>query len=298
MITFKNVTKIFGNGNPALEEVSFHVNKGDFVLLFGHSGAGKTTIARLLMKEYDPTSGEIEFDGQPLSNLKRSKLHLHRRDLGIVFQDYKLVPDLTIAENIALALQIASKPASEIKSRVNDLLQLVQLPDKAELFPSQLSGGEIQRVSIARALANAPKMLFADEPTGNLDKETGRHIVQILKKINELGTTIIMSTHEEFDFSGHPHQIFKLEKGRLIYPESSMTPEPTADETGEEVAGETEMPPEENPEKNQNNGKIPHQSGSSDSARTVRDDSADVETVSAESNSNKKTKTKKTTKKK
>lgn len=215
IITFDHVTTNYGVGEDTLSDVSFSIEPGEFIVISGKSGAGKTTLARLLMREITPVSGTIEFDGEQIADIKKSKLHFHRRNIGVVYQDYKLLPELTVSENIALALHIAGKDKQEIENRISDLLQLVQLPDKGNLFPSQLSGGEIQRVAIARALANGPRLLFADEPTGNLDRETGKHIVQILKKINSLGTTVLMSSHEEFDFSDHPHRVFQLEKGKL-----------------------------------------------------------------------------------
>lgn len=220
IITFDHVTINYGVGENALVDVNFSVEPGEFIVISGKSGAGKTTLARLIMKEVTPVSGTVEFNGEPLSEIKKSKLHLHRRHIGVVYQDYKLLQELTVSENIALALHIAGKENQEIESRIADLLQLIQLPDKGGFFPSQLSGGEIQRVAIARALANGPELLFADEPTGNLDRETGKHIVQILKKINSLGTTILMSSHEEFDFSDHPHRVFNLEKGKLTITEN------------------------------------------------------------------------------
>jgi cell division transport system ATP-binding protein len=215
IIAFDQVSKVYPT-HTALSEVTFDVDPGEFVLITGKSGAGKTSLAKLLIKEITPSSGTIMFEDKDLAKIKRNKLHLHRRKIGVIYQDYRLLPDLTVSENIALALRIVGKKAPEIEQRITDLLQLVQLTEKTNVFPSQLSGGEIQRVTIARSLANAPIVLFADEPTGNLDRETGQHIVQILKKINQLGTTVLMSTHEQFDFSDHPHQHLHLDKGTVV----------------------------------------------------------------------------------
>lgn len=216
MITFSSVTKRFGNGATALENISFHVNKGEFLFLTGPSGSGKTTLMKLLTKEYAPTSGEVVFDGKPLNKIKGSQIHHHRRNIGVVFQDYKLLPELNVWENIALALQIVGKSQKEIEERVTDLLDLVQLTDRAFHFPAQLSGGEAQRVSIARALATAPGVLLADEPTGNLDPQTTSMIARLFDKIHQLGTTIFFATHDVSVLSALPHRRLYLEKGKLI----------------------------------------------------------------------------------
>ncbi|MBD3279756.1 MAG: ATP-binding cassette domain-containing protein [Candidatus Pacebacteria bacterium] len=194
MITFKTVTKEFGNGTVAVKDVSFLIEPGELTLITGPSGSGKTTLMKLLIKEHQPSAGEIFFKDQSLTSYRQlAKL---RREIGVVFQDYKLLDELNVWENIALPLQIMGQKQSEIESRVTDLLQLVELADHALVFPSQLSGGEAQRVSIARALATAPKVIFADEPTGNLDPQTSNHIIKLLKKINELGTTVLLATHD------------------------------------------------------------------------------------------------------
>ena len=196
MIVFKSVYKTFDPDESGVKDISFHVKPGELVMVTGHSGSGKTTLMRLLTKEYTPNKGDIEFDGENLSKIKRSRLHEHRRKIGVVFQDYRLVPEMNVWENIALPLSILGKTQDEIEERVTDLLNLVQLTQKAHLFPSQLSGGEAQRISIARALAIAPSVIFADEPTGNLDQDTSLSIAQLLKQINELGTTFIFATHD------------------------------------------------------------------------------------------------------
>ena len=219
MITFSDVTKIFFNGQHGLEKVSFSINPGELILITGHTGSGKTTLMRLLTKEYEPTSGEIIFEDTPLSKIKSSKVHHLRRRIGVVFQDYRLLPEFNTWENIALPLSIIGKKDAEIEQRVSDLLKLIHLEDKADLFPSELSGGEAQRVSIARALAVAPPVLFADEPTGNLDPETTKSIVKLIKKINEMGTTVLLTTHDvvvfkELEKDSVRHIV--LENGRLV----------------------------------------------------------------------------------
>lgn len=196
MLKFIRVTKKYNEDKPALDNVTFDVDSGELVLITGPSGSGKTTILKLLTKEQDPTEGEIYFKEENINTLKRSKIPFHRRKIGAVFQDYKLLPELNIWENIALALSILGHPDHEIEEKVTDLLKLVDLTDKAYLFPHQLSGGEAQRISIARALSTAPELIFADEPTGNLDEANSRIVARLLKKINDLGTTVIVTTHD------------------------------------------------------------------------------------------------------
>ncbi len=196
MIVFRNATKQFSNESYGIKDVSFEVPVGGFLFVTGKSGSGKTTLMKLLTREYSLTAGEITVDDVQLSQLKKSKVYQHRRNIGIVYQDYLLLPDLNVWENIALPLSVHGRSSDDIESRVTDLLKLVKLTDKAFSFPSELSGGEAQRISIARALATGPKIIFADEPTGNLDAENTRHIAALLKKIHELGTTVICATHD------------------------------------------------------------------------------------------------------
>jgi len=203
IVRFDTVSKQFSPESFALQDVSFEVEPGELLFITGPSGSGKTTIMRLLTREYTPTQGEIFFRDDPISTFRQSNVHVHRRRIGVVFQDYRLIPDMNVWENIALPLYVAGGKEVEIERRVSDLLNLVKLADKAELFPSQLSGGEAQRVSIARALANAPEVLFADEPTGNLDTENARHIAKLLRKINELGTTVFVATHDSEILADH-----------------------------------------------------------------------------------------------
>ena len=196
MIKFQKVTQRFSDGTEAFSELTFSVDDGELVLITGPSGSGKTTIMNLLLNEYQPVVGEIIFDDEPLSKIKRSRLPQHRRKIGVVFQDYKLIEELNVWENIALPLYIQREKQADIEDRVTDLLKLVGLVDKALIFPKQLSGGEAQRISIARALATGPSLIFADEPTGNLDTKTADHIINLLSKINQLGTTVIIATHD------------------------------------------------------------------------------------------------------
>lgn len=216
MIEFQQVTKIFGNGTVALDDVSFLIEEGEIALIQGHSGAGKTTLLRLMIKEFDPTTGKIIIEGDDLGRIPPKKTHLLRRKIGAIFQDFKLLTDRTVGENIALALDILNLKPKLIDSRIAELLHLTGMEGKENLFPLQLSGGELQRVAIARALAPQPNIIFADEPTGNLDEDTGWQIVQLLKDINEQGTTVVIATHNTNILKELDDRIIELEKGKLI----------------------------------------------------------------------------------
>ena len=205
MIKFTSVSKYFPPDSYAVNDISFDIDDGELVLLTGPSGSGKTTIMKLLTREHLATSGDIFFADKNINEIKQSQIHEHKRKIGVIFQDYKLLPELNIWENIALPLSIIGKKQEEIEQRVTDLLTLISLTDKAFLFPKQLSGGEAQRISIARALSTGPTIIFADEPTGNLDRETALEIGKLLQKINSFGTTIILATHD--------HDIMELFKG-------------------------------------------------------------------------------------
>src|SRR3989339_1417545 len=196
MIVFDEVTKVFGNGTKALDNVSFAIGAGELVILEGDSGAGKTTLVRTMLKEFPITRGKIIIDGDDIAKISTRNLPLLRRKIGVVFQDFKILYDRTVSENIELALDILGLSDKIAAERSKELLALTGLTDKAQDFPVQLSGGQLQRVIIARALAGSPKILFADEPTGNLDAKTGWSIVELLKDINEQGTTVIMATHD------------------------------------------------------------------------------------------------------
>lgn len=215
MIIFDKVTKKFGN-IIAVEELSFSIDKGEFVFLTGHSGAGKTTVIKLLSGEYLPSSGEVEINGEKLSSVARRKLYLWRRKVGVVFQDYKLLEDKTVFENVALPLQIRKTPQAEIGEKVQKMLELVGLTERRHLFPAQLAGGELQRVSLARAVIAAPEILLADEPTGNLDPTTAGEMLKLFREINERGTTVLVATHNTEIVDSFKTRVIELEKGKLV----------------------------------------------------------------------------------
>ena len=217
IVRYINVTKQFTPESYGVLDVSFEIEPGELVVITGHTGSGKTTLMKLLTREYTVSEGQLFFKDTPVHELKSNKVHLHRRQIGVVYQDYRLIKELTVWENVALPLYIAGKKEEEIEQRTTDLLNLIKLEHLAYQFPSQLSGGEAQRVSIARSLALAPELIFADEPTGNLDSDTSKTIAQLLAKINELGTTVLLSTHDLtlLDvFTNERH--IQLEKGAII----------------------------------------------------------------------------------
>ena len=214
MIRFDQVSKTYPAGNTVLSNIKFHIRPGEFVVITGHSGAGKTTLARLLIKDIEPTEGSIFIDGDDLSNLKNRDLPSLRKKVAVIFQDYKIIPDKTIAENINLALNIIGLPKDEIESRIEHLLNLVEIEDKKDLFPVQLSGGELQRAAIARALALDPQIIFADEPTGNLDDQTAQQILSLLQKINQNNTTVLVATHN-LEFAHKADRHIKINKGKI-----------------------------------------------------------------------------------
>ena len=221
MIEFENVTKHFSDRDRSVDNISFKINAGEFVSVIGHSGAGKTTIIRLLLGEIRPTAGNIWFHSFDVDAMKSSDRQAYRRRIGTVFQDFKLLPNKTAFENIAFAMEVAGKTTDEILSDVPYALELVGLGHKSQSFPHELSGGEKQRLAIARAIINQPELLIADEPTGNLDPKASTEIIAILKKINDLGTTIILTTHNKSIVDGLHKRVITLENGRIISDEAN-----------------------------------------------------------------------------
>jgi len=215
MIKFKNVTKKFGD-IVALDKVDFKVSPGEFLFIIGPSGSGKTTIVRLILRQILPTSGSIKVNGINLSKLPRAKIPQLRQNIGVVFQDFKLLPDRTVSENVSLALEVLDRDEKEIAKEVENVLDLVGLADRADLFPAQLAGGELQRTCLARAVVGKPKIVLADEPTGNLDLATGWQITKLLKEIHKLGKTVIMATHNFEIVNSLEARVIELDKGRVV----------------------------------------------------------------------------------
>jgi cell division transport system ATP-binding protein len=216
MIVFENVTKVYEPDVVALRDVSFHIEKGDFVFIVGASGSGKSTLIRLLLKEMEPTSGRIMVGGRDLTRLKASKVPLLRRNIGCVFQDFKLLPNRTAGENVAYALKVQGESKASIRKKVPEVLAMVGLSHKTNSLPDELSGGEQQRVSIARAFVNHPPLLVCDEPTGNLDPDTSVGIMQLLYRINRSGTTVLMVTHDRDMVDKMRKRVIALEQGTLV----------------------------------------------------------------------------------
>ncbi|MGQ9824419.1 MAG: cell division ATP-binding protein FtsE [Desulfotomaculales bacterium] len=221
MLKMYSVMKTYPNGVVALSNVNLHVRKGDFLFLVGPSGAGKTTLARLIFREEVPTRGQIIFNGKNITRLRPREIPFHRRKIGMIFQDFRLLPQKNVYENVAFALEVTGTPAKEIKNRVPEVLRLVGLADKQKMFPHQLSGGEQQRVCVARALVNNPLLIIADEPTGNLDPDTSWELMRLFRKINEQGTTIIMATHAWDIVNAMKKRVVALSGGQIVRDEES-----------------------------------------------------------------------------
>lgn len=216
LIKFRNVTMQYPNGTKAIEDVSLQIDKGEFVFVVGASGAGKSTFLKLIMREEKATSGHIEVNGYNLNKLKHRRIPEYRRSIGMVFQDFKLIPTMNVYDNVAFALRVTDVSTRDIKRRVPYVLNLVGLSHKMKSMPEELSGGEQQRVALARALVNNPQLLIADEPTGNVDPEMSLEIVELLTEINRCGTTIIMVTHEHDLVHKFNKRVITIDKGEVI----------------------------------------------------------------------------------
>jgi cell division transport system ATP-binding protein len=216
VIRFENVSKTYKNGSPALKDISLDIEKGEFVFLVGASGSGKTTFLRLLLREELPDKGRILEAGRDLTELSKFRVPFLRRNIGCVFQDFRLLPNKTVFENVAFALEVIGRPRSTVESQVPLILDLVGLTDKAKSLPGELSGGEQQRVAVARAFVNRPLILLADEPTGNLDPSNSESIMALLERINRTGTTVVMATHDKALVDRMRRRVIELDKGEMI----------------------------------------------------------------------------------
>lgn len=216
MILFQNVTKTYKGHEPAVNNVSCDIGRGEFVFVVGPSGSGKSTFLRLMTRQETPEVGSIHISGQDVLGLSRWRIPALRREIGCVFQDYKLLPNKTVKQNVEVALEVIGSSRSRIRSQVPAILDLVGLAHKMRSYPDELSGGEQQRVSIARAFVNKPKILLADEPTGNLDPNTSQGIMQLLSRINQIGTTVVMATHDHSIVDQMQNRVLELERGRLV----------------------------------------------------------------------------------
>ena len=216
MIRFENVSKTYKNGTPALKDISLDIAKGEFVFLVGASGSGKTTFLRLLLREELPDRGRILEAGRDISELSKWRVPYLRRNIGCVFQDFRLLPNKSVFENVAFALEVIGRPRSTIESQVPQILELVGLSDKAKNLPNELSGGEQQRVAVARAFVNRPLILLADEPTGNLDPTNSESIMALLERINRTGTTVVMATHDKALVDRMRRRVIELDHGEMI----------------------------------------------------------------------------------
>ena len=216
MIKLTGVSKIYSADSIALRDINLHIKPGDFVSIVGQSGTGKTTLAKLLIAEEKPTRGTIEIGGWDITNIGQNEIPYLRRQIGVIFQDFKLLPKKTVFENVAFALEVSGEQSNRIKEVVPQLLEIVGLSSKAHRYPWQISGGEQQRVVIARSLAHRPKIILADEPTGNLDSLNTMEIIEILKKINEFGTTVLMATHNREIVNSLRRRVITLRNGEIV----------------------------------------------------------------------------------
>jgi cell division transport system ATP-binding protein len=216
LISFRNVSKVYNNKVTALSNINMEIDRGEFVFLVGPSGAGKSTLIKMLLKEVEPTAGSIEINDFDLVNMKKGEVPYYRRKIGVVFQDFRLIPTLNVYENVAFAMRVIEAPKKIIRKRVPMVLSLTGLSSKFKAFPNELSGGEQQRVSLARAIVNNPSILICDEPTGNLDPDTAEGIMEILNDINHAGTTVVMATHARDIVDRMQKRVIALEKGMIV----------------------------------------------------------------------------------
>ncbi len=216
MIVFEHVSKVYPGGNTALKDVSLHINKGDFVFVLGHSGAGKSTFLKLILREEKPTGGRIFVNGKDLGRLKEREVPYLRRNMGVVFQDFRLIPSLTAYENVAFAMRVTDISEKKIASRVPYVFNLVGLSGKMDKFPDELSGGEQQRVALARALVHSPQLIIADEPTGNIDPEMSVEMMELLAAINSVGVTVVVVTHEHELARRFDKRIITIDHGEVV----------------------------------------------------------------------------------
>jgi len=240
VIEFRGVSKRYSGGDTGLDQATFSIERGEFVFLVGSTGSGKSTVMRLLIKELEPTGGTIRVAGHDLSQIKRKRIAYYRRNIGVVFQDFKLLPSRTVYDNVAYALQVTGGTRREIRDKVPDILRLTGLSTKLHNYPDQLSGGEQQRVSIARAFVNHPPLLLADEPTGNLDPETSVDIMRLLYRINRTGTTVLIASHDQAMVDKMRRRVLELSQGRIVRDEATGLY--TRDETTREFARRLRAP--------------------------------------------------------
>jgi cell division transport system ATP-binding protein len=249
VVEFDDVTKVYDGGSVGLERVSMRIGRGDFVFLVGPTGCGKSTCMRLLMKEIEPSEGRISIAGRDINEIPRKRVPYLRRNIGVVFQDYKLLPNRTVYANVAYALEVIGEPRESIRRKVPDILRLVGLSTKLHNYPDELSGGEQQRVSIARAFVNHPPLLLCDEPTGNLDPETSIGIMQLIYRINRTGTTVLVATHDREMVDKMRRRVIELSEGRIIRDQVSglYRPDESTKEFAIRLRGELGIGDEGNP---------------------------------------------------
>ena len=221
VLEFRGVSKVYEGGDVALDQATFAVDRGEFVFLVGHTGSGKSTVMRLLIRELEPSAGGIRVAGRDLAEIGRRKVPYYRRNIGVVWQDFKLLPNRTVYDNVAYALQVTGGSRRQIRDKVPDILRLTGLATKLHNYPDQLSGGEQQRMSIARAFVNHPPLLLCDEPTGNLDPETSIGIMQLLYRINRTGTTVLVATHDHAMVDKMRRRVIELSEGRIVRDEAA-----------------------------------------------------------------------------